>query len=125
MTKLKVYTIVAVVVVALVGFVGKCVYDWGYEDCNDEWIASTKQAKDIADKEAQNEYNQLQKDLAEAYERGVLAGYDQRLREYEQMRAGRGVETTCHDRDAVLKLAIDQEKALGEAIEFLRVERKR
>ena len=125
MQSIKNYVIGAIAAMAVLGFIGKCLYNWGYRDCNEEWIAASNEAKDKAQVESKNEYERLQKELAETYERGVLAGYDQRLRELEQMRASGGVETRCHDRDAVLELAIDQEKALGEAVEFLRAERQR
>lgn len=125
MPNLKIYAIAGVAFLAIVGFVGKCVYDWGYDDCNADWIAKTNDAKDSAQMESKDDYNKLQNELAEAYERGVLAGYDQRMLEYEQMRASRSVASACNDRDAILQLAIDSEKALAEAIEFLKVERKR
>lgn len=125
MLNVKIYVFCAVAVVAALGYAGKCFYDWGYEDCKDEWYRATVEQKDKAQVESKDEYERLQKELAEAYERGVLTGYDKRMREYEQMRASASVETRCDDRDSILKLAIDQEKALGEAIEFLRAERKR
>lgn len=125
MTKLKVYAIGAIAIVAILGFAGKCLYDLGYDTCNEEWIAANNKAKDDAQALSKESYEALQKELAEAYERGVVAGYDQRLQQYAQMQTGRGVETSCHDRDAILRLAIDSEKALAEAIEFLRAERKR
>lgn len=125
MTKLKVYAIGAIAIVAILGFAGKCLYDLGYDTCNEEWIEANNKAEDDAQALSKESYEALQKELAEAYERGVVAGYDQRLQQYAQMQAGRGVETACHDRDAILRLAIDSEKALAEAIEFLRAERKR
>ena len=125
MANLKIYAFCGLAIAVLLGLAGKCLYDLGYEDCNEEWIAANNKAKDSAQAEAKVQYENLQKELAEAYERGVVAGYDERLLQFEQMRASGSVETRCHDRDAVLELAIDQEKALGEAVEFLRAERQR
>lgn len=125
MTQLKIYAVCGVAIVTILGLAGKCLYDLGYEACHEEWIAANNKAKDDAQVASKESYEALQKELAEAYERGVVAGYDQRLQQYGDMQASRGMETSCHDRDAILKLAIDSEKALAEAIEFLRAERKR
>ena len=125
MTQLKIYAICGVAIITILGLAGKCLYDLGYDACQEEWIAANNKAKDDAQVASKESYEALQKELAEAFERGVIAGYDQRLQQYDAMQTGRGVETTCNDRDAILKLAIDSEKALAEAVEFLRAERKR
>ena len=123
--QIKLWAMIAFVLVAVLLGAGRIVYEKGYDDAVTEWaIKASKAEKELISKK-DAERAELEKKLTALYVND-LRDRDERLREYEEfVRANGNQNCSANDRNAITRIAVGFEEVAVKAVRFLEAERSR
>lgn len=123
--QIKLWAVIAFVLVAVLLGAGRIVYKNGYDDAVAEWaIKASKAEKELISKK-DAERAELEKKLTALYVND-LRDRDERLRQYEEfVRANGNQNCSVNDRNAITRIAVGFEEVAVKAIRFLEAERSR
>lgn len=123
--QIKLWAVIAFVLVAVLLGAGRIVYKNGYDDAVAEWaIKASKAEKELISKK-DAERAELEKKLTALYA-DDLRSRDERLRQYEEfVRTNGNQNCSANDRNAIARIAVGLEEVASKAIRFLEAERSR
>lgn len=123
--QIKLWAVIAFVLVAVILGAGRVVYKKGYGDAVAEWtIKASKAEKELISKK-DAERAELEKKLTALYA-DDLRSRDERLRQYEEfVRANGNQNCSVNDQNAIARIAVGFEEVAVKAIRFLEAERSR
>lgn len=123
--QIKLWAVIAFVLVAVLLGAGRVVYKKGYDDAVTEWaIKASKAEKELISKK-DAERAELEKKLTALYV-DDLRNRDERLRQYEEfVRTNGNQNCSVNDQNAIARIAVGFEEVAVKAIRFLEAERSR
>lgn len=123
--QIKLWAVIAFVLVAVLLGAGRVVYKKGYDDAVTEWaIKASKAEKELISKK-DAERAELEKKLTALYV-DDLRNRDERLRQYEEfVRTNGNQNCSVNDRNAIARIAVGFEEVAVKAVRFLEAERSR